>query len=182
MHGRSGHCHVRRCCVAASYTKLLGGVTTTSCACVCCVCVVEGNCTHFWERQALRAERKEFKEKSSVAEHSNCVRAITSLASLDVTDVRCGHVVLCSPVSQYNLYTPVQVAGRCSSSYPQYSHDLCRAQILLRGAQLSFELCPSSGLNIKNNIKITTFRKLVRLPSSGDGRRDTYSVGSFWPS
>jgi hypothetical protein len=35
---------------------------------------------------------------------------------------------------------------------------------------------------LKYNIKITTFRKLVRLPSSGDGRGDTYTDGSFRPS
>jgi hypothetical protein len=32
---------------------------------------------------------------------------------------------------------------------------------------------------LKYNIIIRTFRKLVRLPSSGDGRGDTFSDGSF---
>jgi hypothetical protein len=46
--------------------------------------------------------------------------------------------------------------------------------------QLFSGLCPSSGYNIK--YKITTFRKLVLLPSLGDGRGDTYSDESLRPS
>jgi hypothetical protein len=43
--------------------------------------------------------------------------------------------------------------------------------------QLSSGLCPSSWIKYK----ITTFRKLVLLPSSGDGRRDTYPLSRCLP-
>ena len=42
--------------------------------------------------------------------------------------------------------------------------------------QLSSELCPSSGWNIKI-YKITTFRKLVLLPSSGEGGETPTQMG-----
>jgi hypothetical protein len=37
-------------------------------------------------------------------------------------------------------------------------------------------------VRIKYKYKMTTFRKMVLLPPSVEGRADTYSVGSFWPS